>query len=169
MLLHVGAKLLGGDLFVVLGGDDDGVDALRLAVHIFHADLALPVRTKIAKLAEAPDLAQLPHQLVRQHDRQRHQLFTLVAGVAEHQALVSGAAGIDPHGDIRRLGLHHIEHAASLCVEAHTGVGKANIGDYLTGNLRNVKDGGSGDLSRHDADAGGHQRFAGHPSRRVVR
>ena len=60
VLLHVRAKLLGGDVVVVLGRDHHGVDALGLAVDVLHADLALAVGPQVAELAEAADLAQLP-------------------------------------------------------------------------------------------------------------
>ena len=38
-----------------------------------------------------PGLGQAVEDAVRQRDRQRHQLGRVVAGVAEHQALVAGA------------------------------------------------------------------------------
>ena len=42
-------------------------------------------------------------ELVREQDRHRHQLVGLVGGVAEHHALVAGAAGVDALRDIGRL------------------------------------------------------------------
>ena len=69
---------------------------------------------------------KLAAQLVRQHDRQRHQLRGLVAGVAEHQALVAGAARVHAHGDIGRLRLDRVQHAAGLAVEAEGRVGVAD-------------------------------------------
>ena len=60
VLLHVRAELFGRDVVVVLRRDHHGVDALGLAVHVLHADLALAVGPQIAELAEAADLAQLP-------------------------------------------------------------------------------------------------------------
>ena len=60
VLLHVRAQFFGGDVVVVLRGDDHGVDALGLAVHVLDADLALAVGTQEVELAVAADVAQLP-------------------------------------------------------------------------------------------------------------
>ena len=43
-------------------------------------------------------------QAVGQVDRQRHQRAGLVAGEAEHHALVAGAAGVHAHGDVAATG-----------------------------------------------------------------
>src|SRR6476646_8510511 len=50
----------------------------------------------------------------RQHDRERHELVGLVAGVAEHQALVAGAARVHAHRDVRRLAVDGREHGAGF-------------------------------------------------------
>ena len=105
---------------------------------------------------------------MRQHDRQRHQLLGFVASVAEHQALVARAAGVHTHRDIRRLCLDHVQHAAGLGVEAHLGVGKADVGDDFARQLGHVQHRLGGDFARHDADAGGHQRLAGHAARGIA-
>ena len=153
---------------IVLGGNHHGIDALGLAVHVLDADLALAVRTQVVQRARAADLAQLLTQLVRQHDRQRHQLFGLVAGVAEHQALVAGAAGVHAHRDVGGLGLNRVQNAAGLGVEAHRGVGEADVGNHFAGQLGNVQNRRGGNFSSHDAETGGHQHFAGHAARRVL-
>ena len=70
-----------------------------------------------------------------QPDRHRHEVVGLVAGVAEHHALVAGALGVEdvlaagagPHleggvdalGDVGRLGPDGDRHAAGAAVEAH--------------------------------------------------
>jgi hypothetical protein len=74
---------------------------------------------------------------VGQRDRQRHQLGRLVGGVAEHQALVTGAlaldlilgrpgrarlvAGVHALGDVRRLGADRDADTAGGAVEALAG------------------------------------------------
>ena len=112
-------KLFGGDIVGVLGGDHHRVDALR-ACRPTYSTLTwlLPSgRRKLSTPARRTSL-KLAAQLVRQHDGQRHQFRRLVAGVAEHQALVAGAAGIHAHGDVGRLALDRVQHAAGLGVEA---------------------------------------------------
>ena len=168
VLLDLGAQLFGGNLVVVLGGNHDGVDALGLAVDVLDADLALAVGTQEIELAGAPHFAQLANQLVGQHDRQRHQLRGFVAGVAEHQALVAGAAGIDAHGDVGRLALDGVEDAAGLAVEAEAGVGVADVVDHAAHQARHVDVGIGGDFARNHADSGGDQDLAGHAARGIV-
>ena len=86
--------------------------------------------------------------------------------VTEHQALIARAAGVHAHGDIGGLRLDHIENAAGLGIEAHLGVGEADVGDHFAGQLGNVQNGLGGDFARHHANAGGNQRFASHAARR---
>jgi hypothetical protein len=82
------------------------------------------------------NLGQLLGQPVRQPNRQRHQLGGVVAGVTEHQALVTGAlsgdsvlcvsstldpafvAGVDALGDVGRLRADRDADAAGFAVKA---------------------------------------------------
>jgi hypothetical protein len=116
------AQFFGGNVVVVLRGNHHGVDAQRLAVHVFDAHLALAVRAQEVERTFTADLAQPAHQLVRQHDGQRHQLVGFVAGVAEHQALIARAAGVYAHGDVGRLALDGIDARRRSCIEAHSRV-----------------------------------------------
>ena len=59
VLLHFGAQRFGGNFVVVLRRNHHGVDAHRLAVDVFDADLALAVRPQEIELAGAADFAQL--------------------------------------------------------------------------------------------------------------
>ena len=55
--------------------------------------------------------------------------------------------------------LDRVQNAAGLGVEAHLGVGEADVGDHFARQLRNVHVGGGGDFAGHHADAGGDQRL----------
>ena len=53
-------------------------------------------------------------------ERRRHQVRGLVAGEAEHDALVAGAfvlvlAGIDALRDVRRLGVQMVREVEAVC------------------------------------------------------
>jgi hypothetical protein len=157
-----GSECVDGDLVGVLGGNDDGVDAGGFAVDVFDADLALAVRTEKVQLAGAAHVAQLPHQLVGHHDGERHQLGSFVACVAEHHALVARAARVHPHGNVRRLRLDDVQHAAGLVVEAEGGVRVAHVLDGFPRQARYVDVALGGDFARHHADSGGDQSLAGH-------
>ena len=108
-----------------------------------------------------PHLGEAPRQLVGQHDRQRHQLFGLVAGVAEHQALVAGAAGIDAHGDVGRLLVDGRDDRAGLVVEPVLGPGVADALDRLADDPGQVGVGLARDLAGDEGEPGRHHGLAG--------
>ena len=93
-LLHdVGPELLHGHALAVLAGDDDCIHTDGLVVLVvLHGDLALAVRAQVIQLAALAHLSQLLGQLVGQADGHGHQLRGLIAGIAEHHALVTGTA-----------------------------------------------------------------------------
>ena len=69
-------------------------------------------------------------------DRRRHEFRRLVAGVAEHQALVARALffrllAVDARGDVRRLLAEHVDDGAGVAVEADVGVVVADVVDDL--------------------------------------
>src|SRR5699024_1054512 len=76
----------------VLGGDHDGGTAQDVALPVvLHGDLALAVGPQPAELPALAHGGQPPAQGVGHGDGCGHQLRRLVAGVAEHHALVPGA------------------------------------------------------------------------------
>ena len=119
------------------------------------------------------------HNAVRQPDRQRHEVFGLVAGVPEHHALVAGAlavevvlarlagadlfALVDALGDVGRLLVDRHDHTAGVAVEAVEGVVVADAVDDLTGELGDVDVRRCGDLTGNDAQTGGQERLAEPP------
>ena len=91
---------------------------------------------------------------MRQRDRQRHQLGGLVAGVAEHQALVAGALlvelvlvaldavlvrGVDALGDVRGLRADGHRDAAGGAVEALLRGVVADLQDLVADQLRRCR------------------------------
>ena len=73
------------------------------AVDVFDGDLGFSVGAEEINDVLLADFGELVGEAVRQLDRHGHQFGSLVASVAEHQALVAGAAGINAHGDVGRL------------------------------------------------------------------
>ena len=80
---------------------------------VLDGDLGLAVGAQVGQRAVLADLGEPARQPVRQRDRQRHQLRGVVDRVAEHQALVAGALGVQrvrrrprrgPRGRCRRPG-----------------------------------------------------------------
>src|SRR5215472_9128109 len=171
------------DIRRVLRGDDHGVQPDRAVPGVLHRHLGLAVRPQVRDSAGAAHLGQLPRQLVRHHDRQRHQLRGLSAGVAEHQALVAGPLPVilvgalalaefervrHALGDVRRLRADGDRHAARGSVVA---LGRRVIADleYLFAYYTGYIDIGIGsDLAGDVHLPGGDERLHRHPAAQVV-
>ena len=104
--------------------DDDLRDADRLAVLVLHRDLALGSRgpgTFSLPLCRASDSSL--QDAMRVIERRRHEFRRLVAGIAEHDALVARAfilllAGIDALRDVGRLAVQQDFDLGVLPVKA---------------------------------------------------
>ena len=84
------------DVGGVLRRHDDGVEADGLVVLVvLDGDLGLAVGAEVRDRAVLADLRQPAREVVREVDRQRHQLGGVVARVAEHEALVAGALTVE--------------------------------------------------------------------------
>ena len=121
---------------------------------------------------------------MREHDRERHELLGLVAGVAEHHPLVTRTlpverirlagivlhlvGGLDALGDVRGLLVEGDDDAARVGVEAVLGPVVADLTDRAAHQPRDVHVGRRRHLTRDDHQAGGDQRLAGDPPTRVV-
>ena len=119
-----------------------------------------------------------------QRDGQRHELRRLVAGEAEHHALVAGALQVEhvvvvdvgAHlegvrhalADVGRLFVDGDHDAAGLVVVAVQRVRVADLADRLAHDLGDVHVGLGGDLAGDEGKAGGDERLAGHAAVRVV-
>ena len=115
------------DLVGVLGGEHDGVDADGpVGLVVLDGDLGLAVGPQVGERAVVADGGEPLGEALGHRDRQRHQDVGVVAGVAEHQALVAGAllvhrvdragaglvAGVDALGDVARLAADRDHDAA---------------------------------------------------------
>ncbi len=156
----------------VLAGDHDGVQADRLVAVVLDGHLGLAVGTQVRNRAVLADLGQPAGQAVRQGDRQRHQLGRVRAGVAEHQALVTGAllvelvegvlqprlvGGVDTLRDVRGLRVDRHVDPAGVAVEALAGLVVPDLLHAVTDDLRDVDLGLGGHLAGHvDLTSGDH-------------
>ena len=138
---HVLPDLVQADLRAVLGGDDHRVhpDGAVVLV-VLHRHLALAVGPHIGELSALADLRHPAAELVGQGDGQGHQLRRLVAGVAEHHALVAGAVAqlavgallvlqglVHPQGDVGGLLVDVGDDAAGVAVKAVLGPVVADV------------------------------------------
>ena len=159
----------------VLGGQHHGVDAVRLAVHIAHRDLALGVRAQEGQAAIFAQLGLALHQAVCVVDGRGHQLGCLVAGVAKHQALVARAdvevvVGRVVHalGDVVALFVVGHQHGAALVVDAVVGVVVADAFDGVACDLDVVHVRVGGDFTGQHDQTGVGQGFGRHAGAGVL-
>ena len=160
---------------MVLRRQHDGVDRRRLAVDVADGDLRLGVRPQPRQPAVLPDFALALYEPVRVVDRERHQRRRLVAGVAEHQALVAGALVemivrglVDAPLDVRRLPAIADHHRAAVGVEAKLGIVVADAPDRLARDARVIVHARRGDLAGEHDEPGRHQRLGGHAPGRIL-
>ena len=159
----------------MLGREDDGVNSHGLArIVILDGDLGLAVGTQVVDKALLSDIGKALCHLVRQADGKRHELGGLIAGIAEHHALVARSVlklGIlavfhlkrlvNTESDIRRLFVYVGDDTAGIAVKAVLCSVIAYLTDYITGYLGNVDIAVRAYLA-HDVDkAGGHGGLAG--------
>ena len=166
LLDHRLAQSLIGHLGRVLGRDDDASHRDRLAILVLDGHLRLRVGPQEVEHALLADLGQVLHQVVRERNRQRHQLGRLVAGEAEHEPLVAGALvelarAIHAHRDVRRLTVDRRQDGAGLVVETHLRGRVADLLDRLAGEF-GIGDARVGrDLAGDDNHSGLAEHLAG--------
>ena len=118
-LLHEGGvHFLVGDVWGVLGRDDDSVDVDRndgaTVLLVEAGDLGLGVRTQPSEGAVLTEPGHLNVEAVREGGGERHAFLGLVGGVAKHETLVTSAdvfvgdlggcvGGVDTLGDVHGL------------------------------------------------------------------
>src|SRR5690606_438599 len=137
------------DLGIVLGGQHDGVDTHHLAAFVAAGDLGFRIRTQPRQQAVLARLGLALDQALREADRRGHQHIGLVAGIAEHQTLVTGAlvfrpGAVDALGDVHRLLADDVDDAAGGAVEPDLRAVVADVDDDVAYQLLQVDPGAGG-------------------------
>ena len=156
--------------------DLDGPPAAVLVDLVSHRDLRLPVGAQVREDVGLPHLREALRDLVREHDRQRHQLRRLVRRVAEHEALVAGAdlverivvvglvlhleGVVDSLRDVGRLLVERDDDAAGLGVEAVLRARVADRADPMAHEPGDVDVRVGRDLAGDDDEPGRDERLA---------
>ena len=142
---------------IMLAGEDNGHQPVRYPELIFHRHLRFAVRFQAGDGAGLAGGGKQQSQTMDQHHRQGQTGGSLVAGVAIHDALVTGAelrVLLHSPSDIPALVMGDNFH---LVVAAVSG-----IADGLADNGGNVRQHGRRDFSSHDDLACGGHDLAGH-------
>ncbi len=183
-LLDILLDLLVRHAVEVLRGNQDGVDPNRLALRVLDRYLALAVRQQVRQIAVLANLGQLAGHLVRQRDRQRHQLRRLVGREADHHALVTrtdlivlvarrrGAAlqrVVNAAGDVRALLLDRHDDAALARIEPVVRVRVTNLRDDIANQLLDIDVGTGRDFAEDQHESGRYRGFACHAGIRILR
>jgi hypothetical protein len=161
LLLKLLAELLGGDIGRVLGGDDNGVDALgnnsAVVVLVLNGDLGLGVGPQPWERAVTAGSRHGSVELVGEEEGEGEQLGGLVGSITEHDTLVTGTELLEglivvkTLGDIGGLLLNGDEEVKGLVVETLLGVIVTDVLDGVTDDLLVVEPGLGGNLTEdHD-------------------
>ena len=149
---------------------------MRLAGHVAQGDLALGVRSQEGQATVLAQLGLAFHQTVRVVDRRRHQFGGLIAGVAKHQALVTGTGVqmivrgmVDPLGNVIALFVVGDQYGATFVVDAVVGVVIANAFEGIARHLDVVDMGVGGDFTGQHHQAGVAQGLGGNAGFGVLR
>ena len=162
VLQNIGMQFLVVHQLGMLSGDDDCVHAHRLVVFvIFNGDLGFAIGPEVIELAGLANFGEAAGELMRQQYGRGHELFVFIGGIAEHHALIAGAAGIYTHGDVGRLRMNRADDRASLGVKAVSGVGVADGSDHAAHDGGEIHISFGGDLASNEHYAGGGDGFAG--------
>ena len=156
------------DLFVVLRGNDDRVDRDGPTAFVDHRHLRLAIRAEPRQRAVLAQRRQAMRERVRELNRQRHQFHCFIGRVAEHHALIAGAAGVHALRNVGRLRVDRAHDGARLVVEAERSVGVADPFDRLAHDVGQRHVGRGRDLAGDDHQTRRDQRFTGHACRRIL-
>ena len=134
------AKLICGNVFVMLCREDDSADSFGNIVFILNSDLRLPVRQQERQLAIPAYKFEALRERMGQLNRKRHIEVSLFAGKSEHHALISRTIiqflifGNAAHsaGNVRGLFVQIYRHPAALRVKAVAGLRIAYLSDNLS-------------------------------------
>ena len=135
-LAHQFVQIVGGDVWRVLGGEDDGIDAGRFAVFVVaEGELALGVGAEGLGIGAA-NFGLTADEAVGIGDGGWHEHVGFVGGVAEHEPLVAGAlfvvgGFVDSLGDVGGLHPERVDDGEGVEIEPAAFPAIANLADDL--------------------------------------
>ena len=164
-VLHdVLVNLLVGDVGLVLGGDDDGVDAdgdhAAVLLLVLDGDLGLTIGAQPLEGSVLANVGETLAEAGGEEVGEGHELGGLIGGVAEHDALVTSAdlldalVEVDALGDIGALLLDGDDDVAGVAVDALVGGGVADVADGGADDVLEIDLGVGGDLTEDHDHAG---------------
>ena len=168
LLGHVATQRGVVDVLGMLRGHDNLLHIHGSAVDVAHRNLRLAVRAQVGQRAVLAHLRQTLAHALCQVNRHRHESLRLLAGIAEHHALVTCAHRlvdifclavlrlerlVDALRDVGRLLVDSVQNAAGRAIEAVLRAIVADLADDVTHDGRHVDIGLCANLARHDDHA----------------
>lgn len=163
LLLDLSSKILGANILRVLGRNDNGIDTERdgstIVLLVLDGNLGLRIWTEPRKQSGTTSSSHRSVQLVCEDDSERHELLSLIGGIAEHDTLITGTdvlqrTMIQTLSNIWRLLLNRDKNVAGLVVETLGRVIVTDVLDGVTDDLLVIDVGLGGDLAENHDHAG---------------
>ena len=111
-------------------------------------------------------------QLVGYLNRKRHKRCGIVTSEAEHQPLVARATRVNPHRNIRRLGMDKVKDTHFVGGEEHCRIVVADLSNHIAGDLIHFACGQrvffGGDLTRNNNRISGDEGLTGYTAGRKL-
>ena len=178
LLLDLLAQLLGGDVWAVLGADNNGIHSNRLystvIMLVLDRDLRLGIGPQPRARAVNPSLLHRRIELMRQLNCQRQVLWSLIRSISEHDTLITRTQllqcllVVQTLRDIWALLLDSHQHIAGLVIESLVRVVIANVFNRIADDSLVVDLRLGGDLAEDHDHAGLGGSLAGHLRERVI-
>ena len=149
------------DVGGVLRRHNDRVEAHGLVVVVvLDGDLSLAIRTQVGDRPVLANLGQTTREVVREVNRERHQLGGVVARVAEHQALVAGALLVEVVDSLAGAVLERVVDAlgdvGALRADRHADATRRAVETLLARVIADLEDRVAHDAGDVDPPGGGH-------------
>ena len=152
----------------MLSRNDNGVDTDWSEPIVLNGYLALAVRTQPVNFLGETSFVQFFQNLVRQCDRQRHQFFSVVTCVTEHQPLVTSTIGINALCDVWALLVQFHNDFARIASDAGCRIGVANVSHNAADKFLNIDVCFRGNLSSDHSQFCSDHCLASHATGRVL-
>ena len=155
MLDQIFLDLFLGYIRIMLRRDQNGINSLYLMSIIFYSNLGFTIRSQIRQGSVLTNIRQSLSQLMCIGNRSWHQFRSFIAGIAEHQSLVSCTDRIDgcficqasvlvlqgfinTHCNIAGLFIDCGQDCTGIAVKTIIGSVITNVQNYLSYELRDI-------------------------------
>ena len=164
-------QLIDVGVLLVLDRNDHRGDAHRRVTVVFHRDLHLAVRADVGDNAGHAGDFQQRYKALRRHHRHRQVFGRFVAGVADHNALITSTEGVLVL-PLSQFGFHRARNVGALVVDVAVDLiifrVIADIAQGVADDVEHVGFGRGRDFSRHNDVPACRHNLTGHTAGGVM-